>query len=163
MSAFWQYFWPVFAAGLLAGLIAGLIGFRRRQQRILLIGAAGALAAALLWHAPIGAADRFRAAVESNARHVLVDWEMGAVNAHLQRRPLTRRLELSGPADSFQRGELARLMDLVPGVGGATWGTARALPLAFEGVLTALLGFLLGLLLAYVIEQRRRYNAQWNW
>ena len=163
MTAWWQYFWPVFAVGLLAGVIGGLVGFRRRERRALLIGAGAALAAALLWHGPVGAADRFAAAVERNARHVLVDWEMGAISARLQRAPLTRRLELRGPADSFQRGELVKLMELVPGVGSASWGKARALPLAGEGVLAALLGFLLGLLLAYLIELRRRHNAQWNW
>lgn len=163
MNAFWQYFWPLFALGLLAGVVAGLVGFRRSDRRILLIGAGAALAAALLWHGPLGGAERFRAAVERNTRVVLVDWEMGAVSAHLQRGPLTRRLELAGPADSFQRGELVRLVKLIPGVGSATWGKSRALPLAAEGALAALLGLLLGLLLAYLIELRRRHNAQWNW
>lgn len=163
MNAWWQYFWPLFAAGLVAGGIAGLIGFRRRERRVMLIGAAAAIAAALLWHGPLGAADRFAGTVERNARFVLNDWEMGAVTAHLQRRPLTRRLELGGSADDFQRGELVRLMDLVPGVGSASWGNARALPLAGEGVAGSLLGFLLGLLLAYLVELRRRHNAQWTW
>jgi hypothetical protein len=27
----------------------------------------------------------------------------------------------------------------------------------------AVLGFLFGLLVAYLVELRRRYNAQWNW
>jgi hypothetical protein len=30
-------------------------------------------------------------------------------------------------------------------------------------MIASLLGFLLGLLLAYLVELRRRYNAQWNW
>jgi hypothetical protein len=41
-------------------------------------------------------------------------------------------------------------------VGGGT-------PLIAEGGLIALLGFLVGLLLAYLVELRRRYNAQWSW
>ena len=32
-----------------------------------------------------------------------------------------------------------------------------------EGGAIAVLGFLFGLLLAYLIELHRRYNAQWNW
>lgn len=166
MTSGWQYFWPLFAAGLVIGVIAGLIGFRRlggRRRRVLGFGLAGALAGAMLWHWPLGAAGRFAAAVERESRVVLVDWEMGAVTARLQRDPLTRRLELSGPADQFQRGELVRLMDLVPGVGGATWSRARAVPLAGEAAAMSLLAFLLGLVVAYIVELRRRHNAQWNW
>jgi hypothetical protein len=77
--------------------------------------------------------------------------------------PLTRRVELSGPADDFQRSELARLMDEIPGVSGATWSSGRGIPLIAEGLAVTLLGFLLGLLLAYLVELRRRHNAQWNW
>lgn len=166
MTSGWQYFWPLFAGGMVIGVIAGLIGFRRiagRRRRALAIGIAAALASAMLWHWPLGAAGRFAAAVEQEARAVLVDWEMSAVTARLQRDPLTRRLELSGPADRFQRGELVRLMDLVPGVGGATWSKTRAVPLFGEAAAISLLGFLLGLLVAYVVELRRRHNAQWNW
>lgn len=166
MTSGWQYFWPLFAAGLVIGVVAGLIGFRRvaaRRRRVLGIGFAAALGSAMLWHWPLGAASRFVAAVEQESRAVLVDWEMGAVGARLQRDPLTRRLELSGPADPFQRGQLARLMDFVPGVAGATWSKSRAIPLAGEGAAIALVGFLFGLLFAYLVELRRRYNAQWNW
>jgi hypothetical protein len=166
VTAGWQYFWPLFAAGLIIGVIAGVVGFRGagdRRRRALGLGVAAALASAALWHWPMGAAARLATAVEEKSRFVLVDWEMGAVTARLQRHPLTRRLELSGPADAFQRGELVRLMDLVPGVGGATWSKSRALPLVAEGVAVSLLSFLFGLLLAYVVELRRRHNSQWNW
>jgi len=166
VTAGWQYFWPLFAAGLVIGVTAGLVGFRRaaeRRRQALGIGIAAAVASALLWHWPLGAGGRFAAAVEQEARFVLVDWEMGAVTARLQRGPLTRRLELLGPADRFQRGQLVRLMDLVPGVGGATWSKSRAVPLAGEGAALSLLSFLLGLLLAYVVERRRRHNSQWTW
>lgn len=166
MTAGWQYFWPLFATGLVIGIVAGVVGLRKvgdRRRRALGIGVAAALASALLWHWPLGAAGRFAASVEQEARIVLVDWEMSAVTARLQRAPLTRRLELSGPADEFQRGALVRLMDLIPGVGGATWSKSRAVPLAIEGAAIALLGFLSGLLLAYVVELRRRHNSHWTW
>jgi hypothetical protein len=46
----------------------------------------------------------------------------------------------------------------------ARWsGDGGGLPLIAEGMIASLLGFLLGLLLAYLVELRRRYNAQWNW
>jgi hypothetical protein len=35
--------------------------------------------------------------------------------------------------------------------------------LILEGTAVAIVGFLLGLVLAYLVELRRRYNAQWNW
>jgi membrane associated rhomboid family serine protease len=37
------------------------------------------------------------------------------------------------------------------------------MPLIAEGAAGAVLGFLFGLLLAYLVELRRRYNAQYNW
>jgi hypothetical protein len=55
-------------------------------------------------------------------------------------------------------------MSTLPGVTRATWSSnRRGLPLILEGVLTASAGLFLGLLLAYGIELRRRYNAQWKW
>jgi hypothetical protein len=35
--------------------------------------------------------------------------------------------------------------------------------LLLEAGIVSVAGFLVGLLLAYVIELRRRYNAQWKW
>jgi len=59
---------------------------------------------------------------------------------------------------------LVRLFSQVPGVSGATWrNEPGGLPLIAEGALAAILGFLLGAGLAYLMELRRRYNAQWNW
>ena len=71
MNSFWAYFWPIFGAGLTIGLIAGLAAFRaprakpkdreaaiqrwkRRTRIALACGAALAIAAAALWHGPIG-------------------------------------------------------------------------------------------------------------
>ena len=56
------------------------------------------------------------------------------------------------------------LIDQVPGVEERQLvAKAAALPLIVEGMAVAVLGFLFGLLLAYLVELRRRYNAQWNW
>jgi cell division protein FtsX len=89
---------------------------------------------------------------------------MTKVHADLHRGPLTRRVLLSGPADDFQRSELARLIEEIPGVREARWSAdGGGIPLIVEGMAAALLGFLFGLLLAYLVELRRRYNAQWNW
>jgi hypothetical protein len=165
MNAFWSYFWPVFGFGLLCGVIAGAIGFRPRRRRgiLLLIGLAASLAGAAAWHGPLGAADRFAAEVERGIQKTLVFYEIPQVSGHLHRGPLTRRVLLSGPADDFQRSELIRLIDQVPGVASASWSAGSGVPLIVQAGIAAFLGFLLGLLLAYLVELRRRYNAQWDW
>lgn len=163
MTPLLDYFWPPAALGLLLGALAGIAWFRR--DRRIFAAAAGALALGMtaLWHGPLGAADRFTNEVEKISRFVLVDWEMGQVRSHLFRHPLTRRLSLSGQADDFQRTELVRMMSTVPGVSRATWTRSAGIPLVVEAMLVCAAGFLIGLLLAYVVEIRRRYNAQWKW
>ena len=181
MNTFWAYFWPIFGAGLIIGVITGLAAFRaprakpkdreaaiqrwQRTRRIVLAGGAVvALAAVGLWHGPTGAAHRFVAQVERDARLTLVSYEMTQVHAAVHRGPVTRQLVLSGPADDFQRRELVRTMETLPGVSDATWSNASGgTPLIAEGAGACLLGFLIGLVLAYLVELRRRYNAQWNW
>lgn len=184
MNALWSYFWPLFGLGLLIGAVAGAVGFRRpagikdkaaaeklhtgdlRRRRVLALtaGAGICLAGTGLWHGPLGGAERFRTEVERSARQALDYYEMTKVTAKLHGGPLSRRLILSGPTDEFQHDELERLMSLLPGVSRASWSDeGRPLPLIAEGAGVAILGFLIGLLLAYLVELRRRYNAQWNW
>jgi hypothetical protein len=166
VNALWSYFWPVFAAGLLIGGIGGLFAFPRKPRRAmaLMIGLALTIAAVGLWHGPLGGADHFASRVERDARATLVHWEVPQMRAHLHRSPLTRRLLLAGPADDFQRTELVRTMETLPGVREASWSNdGGGLPLIVEGLGSAFLGFLVGVLLAYLVELRRRYNSQWNW
>jgi len=166
MNPLWAYFWPCFAVGLVAGLLAGIVGFHRRAKRnaALGIGLVAALIAAALWSGPVGGADRFAAEVEGGLRQVLAYYEMTQVTAHLHHGPLTRHVLLSGRADSFQHSELIRLINQLPGVESTGWSAdGGGLPLVVEGLGVAVLGFLFGLLLAYLIELRRRYNAQWTW
>lgn len=166
MNAWWSYFWPVFAAGLVVGAIAGSIAFHRRSRRMIALstGVIASILFAALWHGPLGAADRLTTRVERSARQTLDYYEMYKVTARLHRAPLTRRLVLAGPADDFQSSELVRIMGALPGVSGAHWSEKDGgPPLILEGGAAGLLGFLFGLLLAYLVELRRRYNAQWNW
>jgi hypothetical protein len=166
VNALWSYFWPPFGAALAVGIIAGAVAFRRRRSRNAKL-AAGILASivlAALWHGPLGGADRFSNEVERRIRATLVYYEIPEVTGQLHHGPLTRRVLLSGTADDFQRGELVRLVDEVPGVSSTSWSSnGGGVPLIVEGGFVAILGFLLGLLLAYLVELRRRYNAQWNW
>jgi len=165
VNAFWSYFWPPFCAGLVIAIIAGAIAFRSRRRRYLAI-AAGVLAAvglAALWHGPLGGAEEFSATVEKTVRASLVYHEIPEVSGHLHRGPLTRRVLLSGPADDFQRSELVRIIGDLPGVESTSWSGGSGIPLIVEGAIAAVLGFLFGLLVAYLRELRRRYNAHWNW
>lgn len=163
MNPLWDYAWPIALVAVVLGGISGLFGFRRKRPAIIIGAAALALVATALWHGPGGAAARLATAVERQARTTLDDFEMTQVQAHLHRGPLSRRLLLSGPADDFQRSELVRIMSAVPGVGTATWDQSSGIPLILEAELLSALGFLVGLLLAYGVELRRRYNAQWEW
>ena len=180
MNAFWAYFWPIFGAGLTIGVISGLTAFRAprakpkdretaiqrwrgRRRIVLLCGAVVAIAVAALWQGPLGAAHRLATQVERDARLTLDNYEMTRVRAHIHHGPFTRQLLLSGPADDFQRSELVRIIGSIPGVSSASWSAGGGTPLIAEGAGTSLLGFLIGLVLAYLVELRRRYNAQWNW
>lgn len=179
MIAFWDFYWPALTACAVIGVLFGAAAFRATgtrppktreyRRRALLLGLTGgalALVGGALWHGPIGTADRFAASIERQSREVLVNYEMTQVAAQVARGPLQRTVVLSGPADDFQRTELARIMKLVPGVGDVRWADGRrgfALPLLAEAGLASLALFGLGLLLAYLLELRRRYRAQWSW
>ena len=183
MNPLWTYFWPAFAAGLTFGLIAATGAFRarivrvrerphepdlvrpepRRRNAFLIGGILASMSVAALWHGPLGAADRFSSEVERSVRQTLDSWEMTQVQGRRHHGPLTRRIKLSGPADDFQRSELVKVISEVPGVSSARWSSAGGPPLILEGIAVGILGFLFGLGLAYLLELRRRYNAQWSW
>ncbi|MDQ3075478.1 MAG: hypothetical protein M3Q88_07710 [Pseudomonadota bacterium] len=91
---------------------------------IFLSGVVATLAFAGLWHGPLGAGDRLAARAEKIARSTLDANELPAVSALLARRPLARVIILSGPADSFQRSELVRVMHDVPGINDVRWDPA---------------------------------------
>ena len=91
---------------------------------ILTAGIAATLGFAALWHGPLGAGDRLAARAEKVARDTFVKYERPMNAARLERGPLSRRLILSGPADDFQRTEMARIMAQVPGVNEVRWDPA---------------------------------------
>lgn len=98
------------------------------RPAIFAAGVATVLALTALWHGPLGGGDRFAASVEARTRAQLDGDEMTQVQAYLQRGPMTRRIILSGPGDDFQRHEIVRRLELLPGVGEARW-KATSLPL----------------------------------
>ena len=91
------------------------------RRTIVLTGIAATVGFTALWHGPLGAGEELARKVESDARQQLDRDEMFQVQAHLQRGPLRRVLILSGPADDFQRSELIRRLDTVPGVLDVRW------------------------------------------
>lgn len=97
------------------------------RSSIIAIGIAAVIGLTWLWHAPLGNGERLAAGIETRARAMLDHYEMTQVQARVERRPLTRRVILTGPADDFQRGEIKRLVEAQPGVGEAQW-SASSLP-----------------------------------
>ena len=79
-----------------------------------------ALIFAALWHGPLGGGQTACGAHRARRAATLVYYEMAGVTAHVHRAPLSRRLMLTGPADDFQRSELPRTMDTLPGVSQRT-------------------------------------------
>ena len=123
------------------------------------IGIAATLTATALWHGPGGAAERFATTAERTMRITLDHFEMNAVKARLVRGPLTRQLRFYGPADDFQRGEIARIGREVPGVSSTVWTdrpASRPVPLIAEVMAMALACFAIGAILAYIAALRRR-------
>lgn len=172
MLLLWDLYWPALAAALIIGVGTGAFAFRLGRPRarrliILAVGIAATISVTSLWHGPFGTADTFRSGVESAARATLDQYEMGQVQARLER-PLSRTLLLSGPADDFQRSELLRIMGEVAGVGDVRWSDGPrqgdlTIPMLAEAGFWSLVVFGLGLLLAYLVELRRRARAEWRW
>lgn len=94
------------------------------RTTIFLGGVAATLAFGALWHGPLGAGERLATRAEKIARATLDYYELPLVAARLERHPLQRRIVLSGPADAFQRSELVRIMNQVPGVNDVRWDPA---------------------------------------
>ena len=90
-------------------------------------GIAATLAFGALWHGPLGAGEALAGRAEALASATLERYEMTAIAARFERDPLARTLTLSGPADSFQRAELVRILSEVPGVARVRWD-AGSLP-----------------------------------
>lgn len=143
------------------------------RLRIFLVGVAITVAFAGLWHGPLGAGDRFAATVDQRAERTILFNDVPAINgqpifkAAMQRDPLTRRVLIEGKPDSFQRSELARILNDIWGILDAAWvdgkggfqPTTFLLPLALEAQLLGLVSFALGMIIGYLFELRRRANV----
>ncbi len=90
---------------------------------LIFLGGAASVAASSLWHLA-GAGDRMAERADVIARRTLDYYELPMVAARMDRTPFTRRMILSGPADDFQRSELVRIMNDIPGILDARWDPA---------------------------------------
>lgn len=143
------------------------------RRRIFLVGIAATLAFSALWHGPLGAGERFAVTVDQRAERTIRFNDVPEVNgqpvfkAKMQRAPLTRRVLIEGNPDNFQRSELARILNDIWGILDASWVDAKGrfqpttflLPLAVEAQLLGLVSFALGMIIAYLLELRRRANV----
>jgi hypothetical protein len=94
------------------------------NRTIFLIGLVTVFGFTALWHGPLGAGERLAQRSETIARRTLDYYELPVIQAKMERGPLSRRMILSGPADDFQRSELVRILDDIPGVLEVRWDPA---------------------------------------
>jgi hypothetical protein len=94
------------------------------RNAVLALGIAATALSTFLWHGPLGAGDRFAQRAEARAKLTLVSYDLPAITARMERGPLRRTMILSGPATDFQRTELVRMMDNIPGILDARWDPA---------------------------------------
>ena len=130
-----------------------------------LIGLIAVLLMGWIHHGPLGNGERLVRSLEQQAQAAVAGTGLD-VNVQLDRDPLSRRANLSGSADAFQRegqGSLKGINDLVaevPGISGIRWADepdgARVMPLLAESLLQILVAYLVGLAFAWVIWGRKR-------
>jgi hypothetical protein len=131
------------------------------------IGLALALAAAWIWHAPLGRGERLIDRLEAEARQEIAKAELPRMEVRLSRRPLARSAILSGPANDLQREGLGSQKGVsdyardVDGISDVRWADEpgarrRVVPLLLETLGFAALAYLIGLGLGWLVWGRRR-------
>ena len=132
-----------------------------------LLGLLLALAAAWIWHGPLGRGEALVDRLEGEARAAAARAELPGISVRLGRDPLARNAVLSGPANDLQREGLGSQKGIsdyvrdVEGIGSVDWADSpgvqrRALPLLAETLILAAFAYLLGLGLGRLLWGRRR-------
>jgi hypothetical protein len=125
------------------------------------------LAAAWVWHAPLGHGERLIERLQRDAEKGVEKSELPGITVRVSREPLARTATLSGPADALQReglGSQKGVSDYVRDVDGMAdvrWkdepgAGRRSVPLLVETWALAALAYLIGLGLGWLIWGRRR-------
>jgi hypothetical protein len=131
------------------------------------IGLLLALAAAWIWHAPLGRGEGLIDRLEAEARQEVAKAELPGIDVNLSRSPLARTATLSGPANDLQREGLGSQKGVsdhardVAGISGVRWADEpgsgrRIVPLLVETLALAALAYLIGLGLGWLLWGRRR-------
>lgn len=126
-----------------------------------------ALAAAWIWHGPLGHGERLIGRLEAQARQEVAKAELPGMRVNLSRSPLARVATLSGPANDLQREGLGSQKGVadyardVDGISGVRWADEpdagrRIMPLLLETLALAALAYLIGLGLGWLLWGRRR-------
>ena len=128
----------------------------------LAIGAALTIAMTTTVASPMGGNRAIATTIETYARQQLGHDEMDHVIVNIESHPFRRRLFLAGPADDFQRAEIVRRMEELPGVDEARWNHRQPLfplPMMVEAILMTLAAYAAGAILSYLVALRRRARA----
>lgn len=131
------------------------------------IGLLLALAAAWIWHAPLGNGERLIGRLEAEARAEVAKAELPGIELSLSRAPLARTATLRGPANGLQREGLGSQKGLsdyardVEGISDVRWADEpgagrRIVPLVLETLALAALAYFIGLGLGWLLWGRRR-------
>jgi len=132
-----------------------------------IVGLLLALAAAWIWHAPLGRGTQLIDRLEGEARESVASTELPGISVTLSRDPLARVAMLSGRANDLQREGLGSQLGVtdyvraVEGIGDVRWAdeppaTRRTTPLLLETMFLAALAYLIGLGLGWLLVGRRR-------
>jgi hypothetical protein len=134
----------------------------------ILIGLAGALLMAWVWHGPAGRGEMLIGALERQANSATADAELPGLSVRMEREPLTRAAIVSGNANDLQREGLGSQFGVkdyvrtVPGMGQVRWDDEPAhfqLPLLAETLIAVGLAYLAGLALGALLFGRRRRQS----
>jgi hypothetical protein len=131
------------------------------------IGLLLALAAAWIWHGPLGHGERLIDRLEAEAKAQVAKAELPGISVSLSRDPLARVATLSGAANDLQREGLGSQKGVsdyardVDGISRVRWadepaGGRRITPLLLETLALAALAYLVGLGLGWLLWGRRR-------
>ncbi len=132
-----------------------------------ILGLLLALAAAWIWHAPLGHGERLIDRLQREAEQGVTKTELTDIRVRLVRDPLARTAILSGPANDLQREGLGSQMGVsdyvraVEGMAGVRWADEpdsgrRVVPLLAETSAHAALAYFIGLGLGWLLWGRRR-------